>query len=222
MKKRQNSNLQKLIMSYKHPIMKLVKDANKESPNKPHISDKEAEEAIKKLLAWIGEDPSREGLIETPKRVIKAFKEYFKGYHQNAVEDLAKTFGDVEGYDDMVIEKNITLESHCEHHMAPIIGVAHVSYIPNKKVVGLSKLARTVEIFSKRLQTQERLTMQIAKTLMSALDAKGVAVTIDAAHQCMTMRGIKKEKATTVTNYFLGSFKEDLSIQNRYLKYIGK
>ena len=202
--------------------MKLVKDINKESSNKPQVSDKEAEEAIKKLLAWIGEDPSREGLQETPKRVVKAFKEYFKGYHQNAVEDLSKTFGDVEGYDDMVIEKNITLESHCEHHMAPIIGVAHVSYIPNKKVVGLSKLARTVEIFSKRLQTQERLTMQIAKTLMGALDAKGVAVTIDAAHQCMTMRGIKKEKATTVTNYFLGSFKEDLSIQNRYLKYIGK
>ena len=202
--------------------MKLVKDIIKESSNKPQVSDKEAEEAIKKLLAWIGEDPSREGLQDTPKRVVKAFKEYFKGYHQNAEKDLSKTFGDVEGYDDMVIEKNITLESHCEHHMAPIIGVAHVSYIPNKKVVGLSKLARTVEIFSKRLQTQERLTMQIAKTLMSALDAKGVAVTIDAAHQCMTMRGIKKEKATTVTNYFLGSFKEDLSIQNRYLKYIGK
>ena len=202
--------------------MKLVKDINKETSNKPQVSDKEAEEAIKKLLTWIGEDPSREGLQETPKRVVKAFKEYFKGYHQNAEKDLSKTFGDVEGYDDMVIEKNITLESHCEHHMAPIIGVAHVSYIPNKKVVGLSKLARTVEIFSKRLQTQERLTMQIAKTLMSALDAKGVAVTIDAAHQCMTMRGIKKEKATTVTNYFLGSFKEDLSIQNRYLKYIGK
>ena len=202
--------------------MKLVKDVNKNIQNKPQVSDKEAEEAIKKLLSWIGEDPSREGLQETPKRVVKAFKEYFKGYHQNAEADLSKTFGDVEGYDDMVIEKNITLESHCEHHMAPIIGVAHVSYIPNKKVVGLSKLARTVEIFSKRLQTQERLTMQIAKTLMSALDAKGVAVTIDAAHQCMTMRGIKKEKATTVTNYFLGSFKEDLSIQNRYLKYIGK
>ena len=202
--------------------MKLVKDINKESSNKPQVSDKEAEEAIKKLLAWIGENPSREGLQETPKRVVKAFKEYFKGYHQNAEKDLSKTFGDVEGYDDMVIEKNITLESHCEHHMAPIIGVAHVSYIPNKKVVGLSKLARTVEIFSKRLQTQERLTMQIAKTLMSALNAKGVAVTIDAAHQCMTMRGIKKEKATTITNYFLGSFKEDLSIQNRYLKYIGK
>jgi len=201
--------------------MKLVKDINKDSASKPQVSDKEAEEAVKKILTWIGEDPTREGLIETPKRVVKAFKEYFKGYSQNAESDLSKTFGDVEGYDDMVIEKNITLESHCEHHMAPIIGVAHVSYIPNKKVVGLSKLARTVEIFSKRLQTQERLTMQIAKTLMSALDAKGVAVTIDAAHQCMTMRGIKKERATTVTNYFLGSFKEDLGIQNRYLKYIG-
>tara|TARA_B100000989_G_scaffold75509_1_gene53436 strand:- start:268 stop:876 length:609 start_codon:yes stop_codon:yes gene_type:complete len=201
--------------------MKLVKDIIKESTSKPQVSDKEAEEAVKKILTWIGEDPNREGLIETPKRVVKAFKEYFKGYSQNAESDLSKTFGDVEGYDDMVIEKNITLNSHCEHHMAPIIGVAHVSYIPNKKIVGLSKLARTVEIFSKRLQTQERLTMQIAKTLMSALDAKGVAVTIDAAHQCMTMRGIKKERATTVTNYFLGSFKEDLSIQNRYLKYIG-
>ena len=202
--------------------MKLVKDTEKDLIKKPEVTDKQAEEAFETILKWIGEDPSREGLLETPKRVVKAFKEYFKGYHQNADKDLTKTFGDVEGYDDMVVEKNITLESHCEHHMAPIIGVAHVAYIPNQKVVGLSKLARTVEIFSKRLQTQERLTMQIASTLMKALDAKGVAVTIDAAHQCMTMRGIKKEKATTVTNYFLGSFKEDLSIQNRYLKYIGK
>ena len=202
--------------------MKLVKDADKSSPKKPEVSDKQAEEAFKIILKWIGEDPNREGLIETPKRVIKAFKEYFKGYHQDAEADLSKTFGDVEGYDDMVVEKNITLESHCEHHMAPIIGVAHVAYIPNKKVVGLSKLARTVEIFSKRLQTQERLTMQIAKTLMESLDAKGVAVTINAAHQCMTMRGVKKEKATTVTNYFLGSFREDLGIQNRYLGYIKK
>ena len=200
--------------------MKLVKETSKVVEQK--ISDKEAEEAFIKILNWMGEDPSREGLIETPKRVIKAFKEYFKGYHQDAHSDLSKTFGDVEGYDDMVVEKNITLESHCEHHMAPIIGVAHVAYIPNKKVVGLSKLARTVEIFSKRLQTQERLTMQIAKTLMESLDAKGVAVTINAAHQCMTMRGVKKEKATTVTNYFLGSFREDLSIQNRYLGYIKK
>ena len=202
--------------------MKLVKDINKSSSKKVEVSDKQAEEAFKTILQWIGEDPNREGLIETPKRVIKAFKEYFKGYHQDAQADLSKTFGDVEGYDDMVVEKNITLESHCEHHMAPIIGIAHVAYIPNKKVVGLSKLARTVEIFSKRLQTQERLTMQIAKTLMNSLDAKGVAVTIDAAHQCMTMRGVKKEKATTVTNYFLGSFREDLSIQNRYLRYIKK
>ena len=169
-----------------------------------------------------GEDPEREGLKETPKRVVKAFKEYFGGYNKDPNQILLKTFGDVEGYDDMVVEKNISLESHCEHHMAPIIGVVHIAYIPNKKVVGLSKLARTVEIFSKRLQTQERLNMQIAQTLMRGLDAKGVAVTIDAAHQCMTMRGIKKERATTVTNYFLGSFKDDLSIQNRYLKYIGK
>ena len=202
--------------------MKLVKDIEKSSSKKPEVTDKQAEEAFKTILIWIGENPTREGLIETPKRVVKAFKEYFRGYHQDANEDLIKTFGDVEGYDDMVVEKNITLESHCEHHMAPIIGVAHIAYIPNKKVVGLSKLARTVDIFSKRLQTQERLTMQIAKTLMKALDAKGVAVTIDAAHQCMTMRGIKKEKATTVTNYFLGSFKEDLSFQNRYLRHIAK
>ena len=186
------------------------------------VSKEEAEKAIKTILKFVGENPDREGLVETPKRVIKAFQEYFGGYLINPDDYLAKTFGDVEGYDDMVVEKNITLESHCEHHMAPIIGVAHVAYIPNKKVVGLSKLARTVDVFSKRLQTQERLTMQIASTLMKALDAKGVAVTIDAAHQCMTMRGIKKEKATTVTNYFLGSFKEDLSIQNRYLSYLGK
>ena len=202
--------------------MKLVKDADKLSQKKPEVTDKQAEEAFKTILRWIGEDPSREGLLETPKRVVKAFKEYFKGYHLDASTELSKTFGDVEGYDDMGVEKNITLESHCGHHMAPIIGVAHIAYIPNQKVVGLSKLARTVEVFSKRLQTQERLTMQIAKTLMNSLDAKGVAVTIDAAHQCMTMRGVKKEKATTVTNYFLGTFREDLGIQNRYLRYIKK
>ena len=210
-------------MSYKNDVyMKLVKDIDKSSSKKPEVTDKQAEEAFKLILSWIGEKPDREGLVETPKRVVKAFKEYFKGYHMDANADLSKTFGDVEGYDDMVVEKNITLESHCEHHMAPIIGVAHIAYIPNKKVVGLSKLARTVEVFSKRLQTQERLTMQVAKTLMTALDAKGVAVTIEAAHQCMTMRGIKKERATTVTNYYLGSFKEDLSFQNRYLRYIAK
>ena len=186
------------------------------------ITDKEAEEAFVKILKWIGEDPSREGLIETPKRVTKAFREYFKGYQEDPHKILDKTFGDVNGYDDMVVQKNISVQSHCEHHMAPIIGKAHVAYIPNQRVVGLSKIARVVEIFSKRLQTQERLTMQIAKTLMESLDAKGVAVTIDSTHQCMTMRGIKKEQATTVTNFYLGQFKDDLSYQNRYLRFIAK
>ena len=199
--------------------MKLVKEINKSSIES-EISEKEAEEAFKTILTWIGEDPNREGLLETPKRVVKAFKEYFKGYKENPNQILDKTFGDVDGYDDMVVQKNISVQSHCEHHMAPIIGKAHVAYIPKKRVVGLSKLARVVEVFSKRLQTQERLTMQIANTLMKSLDAKGVAVTIDSTHQCMTMRGIKKEQASTVTNYYLGQFKEDLSYQNRYLRFI--
>jgi len=202
--------------------MKLVKDTDNKNLETNKISDKEAEEAFKTILAWMGEDPTREGLLETPKRVVKAFKEYFGGYTEDAEKILDKTFGDVEGYDDMVVEKNISVTSHCEHHMAPIVGTAHVAYIPKDRVVGLSKLARVVEVFSKRLQTQERLTMQVAQALMKSLDAKGVAVTIDAAHQCMTMRGIKKENATTVTNYFLGQFKEDLSIQNRYLRFISK
>ena len=200
--------------------MKLVKNENQKKLDT--ISDKEAEEAFIKILQWLGEDPSREGLLETPKRVTKAFKEYFKGYKEDPKEILSKTFGDVNGYDDMVIQKNISVQSHCEHHMAPIIGVAHVAYIPKDRVVGLSKLARVVEVFSKRLQTQERLTMQIATTIMDSLDAKGVAVSIDSTHQCMTMRGIKKEQATTVTNYYLGKFKEDLSYQNRYLRFIAK
>jgi GTP cyclohydrolase I len=200
--------------------MKLVKDTDNKIIETNKVSDKEAEEAFKTILNWIGEDPSREGLLETPKRVVKAFKEYFGGYSEDVEKILNKTFGDVEGYDDMVVEKNISVNSHCEHHMAPIVGIAHVAYIPRNRVVGLSKLARVVEVFSKRLQTQERLTMQVAETLMKSLDAKGVAVTIDAAHQCMTMRGIKKENATTVTNYFLGQFKEDLSVQNRYLRFV--
>ena len=171
--------------------MKLVKENNDKDLEANKVSDKEAEEAIIKILTWIGEDPS---------------------------QVLDKTFGDIEGYDDMVVQKNISVQSHCEHHMVPIIGMAHVAYIPKERVVGLSKLARVVDVFSKRLQTQERLTLQIAKSIMNALDAKGVAVTIDAAHQCMTTRGIKKERASTVTNYFLGQFKDDLSIQNRYLR----
>ena len=201
--------------------MKLVKNEKEKTLNSG-VSEEEVEEAFVKIIKWIGEDPSREGLLSTPKRLVKAFKEYFKGYNEDPEKILEKTFGDVLGYDDMVIQKNISLQSHCEHHMAPIIGVAHIAYIPNKRVVGLSKLARVVEVFSKRLQTQERLTMQIANTLMESLDAKGVAVSIDASHQCMTMRGIKKEQATTITNYYLGQFKEDLSYQNRYLRFISK
>jgi len=202
--------------------MKLVEDTENTSKESEKISEKEAEEAFIKIIKWIGENPSREGLVSTPKRLVKAYKEYFKGYSEDPKKVLEKTFGDVKGYDDMVIQKNISVQSHCEHHMAPIIGVAHIAYIPSLRVVGLSKLARVVEVFSKRLQTQERLTMQIANTLMEALNAKGVAVSIEATHQCMTMRGIKKEQATTITNYYLGKFKEDLGYQNRYLRFISK
>jgi len=202
--------------------MKLVKETDPAIKKDHQVSDEKAEDAIRTILQWIGENPNREGLVSTPKRVVKAFKEYFKGYKENPDQYLSKTFTEVEGYDDMVIEKNISIHSHCEHHMAPITGVAHVAYIPSSKVVGLSKLARVVEVFAKRLQTQERLTMQIAKTIMEVLQPRGVAVTIDAAHQCMTTRGVKKEKTTTVTNYFLGAFKDDLSFQNRYLRYINK
>ena len=202
--------------------MKLVKGTDKLQEKNQNISDQEAEEAIEILIRWIGEDPEREGLKSTPKRVVRAYKEYFQGYKEDPAKHLTKTFTEIEDYDDMIIEKDISIRSHCEHHMAPIIGVAHIAYIPSKKVVGLSKLARVVEAYSKRLQTQERLTMQIAKTIMNVLQPRGVAVTIDAMHQCMTSRGIKKEKTTTVTNYFLGAFKEDLSFQNRYLRYINK
>ncbi len=203
--------------------MKLVKNKEETDLVKKHqVSDEKAAEAIETIIKWIGEDPKREGLKSTPTRVVKAFKEYFSGYDENPADYLKKTFKEVDGYDDMVIEKNISIRSHCEHHMAPIIGVAHVAYIPKEKVVGLSKLARVVEAFAKRLQTQERLTMQIAKTIMGVLQPRGVAVTIDAVHQCMTSRGIKKENTKTVTNYFLGAFKDDLSFQNRYLRYINK
>ena len=202
--------------------MKLVKETDQLYRKNKEISDKKAEDAIKTIIEWVGENPEREGLKSTPKRVVKAFKEYFQGYKQNPEECLSKTFTEVDEYDDMVIEKNISVRSHCEHHIAPIVGVAHVAYVPSKKVVGLSKLARVVEVFSKRLQTQERLTMQIAKTIMDVLQPRGVAVTVDASHQCMTNRGVKKEGATTITNYFLGAFKDDLGFQNRYLRYINK
>ena len=178
------------------------------------ISKEEAEKAIKTILKYVGEDPNREGLIETPKRVIKAFEEYFGGYLINPDDYLEKTFGDVEGYDDMVIQKNISIHSHCEHHMAPIIGVVHVAYIPSEKVVGLSKLARVVDAYARRLQTQERLTMQVANSIYKGLKSHGSAVSIDAEHQCMTTRGIRKEGATTITNYFTGVFRDSQNLQN--------
>ena len=186
------------------------------------ISKEEAKKAIQTILKYIGENPDREGLIETPKRVIKAFDEYFSGYAEDPQLYLEKTFGDVEGYDDMVIQKNISIQSHCEHHMAPIIGIAHVAYIPSEKVVGLSKLARVVEAYSRRLQTQERLTMQIANAINKGLKAHGTAVCIDAVHQCMTTRGVMKENASTVTNYFTGSFRDSQSLQQRFLSYINQ
>ena len=186
------------------------------------ISKEEAKKAIQIILKYIGENPDREGLIETPTRVIKAFDEYFSGYADDPQLYLEKTFGDVEGYDDMVIQKNISIQSHCEHHMAPIIGIAHVAYIPSEKVVGLSKLARVVEAYSRRLQTQERLTMQIANAINKGLKAHGTAVCIDAVHQCMTTRGVMKENASTVTNYFTGSFRDSQSLQQRFLSYINK
>ena len=186
------------------------------------ISKEEAKKAIQTILKYIGENPEREGLIETPKRVIKAFDEYFSGYLESPQEYLEKTFGDVEGYDDMVIQKNISIQSHCEHHMAPIIGIAHVAYTPSEKVVGLSKLARVVDAFSRRLQTQERLTMQIANAINKGLKAHGTAVCVDAVHQCMTTRGVMKENATTITNYFTGSFRDSHSLQQRFLSYINQ
>ena len=200
--------------------MKLVKNIEESKNKLSKVSDEEAEQAFRTIIECIGEDPKREGLKGTPKRLVRAYKEYFQGYSQDAKKFLSKTFSQVDGYDDMIVEKNITVESHCEHHVAPIIGVAHIAYIPTKNIVGLSKLARVVEAFSKRLQTQERLTMQVAKTIMDTLDARGVAVTIEATHQCMTMRGVRKAKASTVTNHYLGLLKEDLSYQNRYLRFI--
>ena len=184
------------------------------------ISKEEAEKAIKTILKYVGEDPNRECLIETPKRVIKAFEEYFGGYLINPDDYLEKTFGDVEGYYDMVIQKNISIHSHCEHHMAPIIGVVHVAYIPSEKVVGLSKLARVVDAYARRLQTQDRLTMQVANSIYKGLKSHGSAVSIDAEHQCMTTRGIRKEGATTITNYFTGVFRDSQNLQKRFLTYI--
>ena len=160
----------------------------------------QAEKAVKTLIEWAGDDPTREGLIETPKRVVKAYEQFFEGYDLDPEEILRKTFEEVEGYDEMVIVKDIRLESHCEHHIVPILGKAHIGYIPNNRVVGISKLARIVDVFGKRLQTQETMTSQIANVIQKVLDPKGVAVVIDASHQCMTTRGVHKPESSTVTS----------------------
>lgn len=185
-------------------------------------SQEQAMEAVKTLIRWAGDDPEREGLIETPKRVINAYQEFFKGYTENPQEIISKTFEEVEGYDEMVLLKNMRLESHCEHHMVPIIGVAHIAYIPKVRVVGISKIARLLDVYAKRLQTQETMTAQIADTLNETLEPKGVAVVIDAAHQCMTTRGVHKAGTTTVTSRMLGVFKQDARTRAEFISLIDK
>jgi GTP cyclohydrolase I len=177
----------------------------------------EAEAAVALLLRWIGEDPSREGLVGTPERVVRAWQEFCSGYSEDPAAMLKRTFEDVEGYDDMVMLRNIRLESHCEHHLVPILGSAHVAYMPNKRVVGISKLARVIDSFARRLQTQETLTAQVAETIQSELQPKGVAILIDAQHQCMTTRGVRKPNVSMVTTRFTGIFQSDPDLQRRFL-----
>ena len=188
----------------------------KKETNRP--SKEEAMKAVKTLISWAGDNPSREGLIDTPKRVVEAYEEFFSGYNEDPYKVLDKTFSDVEGYDDIIILRDINIETHCEHHIVPILGVAHVAYLPNEKVVGLSKLARVVEVYCRRLQTQETLTMQILHTIDEVLQPRGVAVMIDAKHQCMTTRGIYKPNVSTVTTKFLGLFREDSELRQRFIR----
>ena len=188
-------------------------------PRKP--SRKKAEDAIHTLLLWAGEDPRREGLIDTPKRVAKAYQDWFSGYQQNPVQYLKRTFEEVEGYDEMIVLRDIAFESHCEHHMAPIIGKAHVGYLPSNKVVGISKLARVVEAFARRFQVQEKMTAQIANCIQDVLQPRGVGVVIEATHQCMTTRGIHKDGVSMVTSQMVGSFRKDARTRAEFLRMIG-
>jgi len=183
-------------------------------------SRKQAEEAVKTLIKWAGDNPEREGLIETPKRVVNSYKEFFSGYDSKPEQILSKTFDEVEGYDEMVIVRNITIESHCEHHMVPFIGIAHIGYIPNKRIVGISKLARIADVFAKRLQTQEIMTAQIADTINEVLKPKGVAVVIDAQHQCMTTRGTHKTESSTITSRMLGLFRTNSNTRSEFMNLI--
>ena len=181
-------------------------------------SQEEAMDAVRTLIAWAGDDPKREGLLDTPKRVTKAYKEWFAGYDEDPVTYLSRTFDDVQGYDDIVMLKNIDVESHCEHHMAPFLGKAFVASMPTRAVVGISKLARVVEIFAKRLQTQETMTAQICDAITESLAPMGVAVLIDAEHQCMSTRGVHHKDVTTITTQFTGVFKTDKDLRNRFLR----
>ena len=183
-------------------------------------SREEAEEAVKTLISWAGDDPTREGLIETPKRVVKSYEEFYAGYDQDPAEILSKVFEEIEGYDEIVLVKNILLESHCEHHMVPILGKAHVAYLPDKRVVGLSKLARVVDLFAKRLQTQETMTAQIADTIDEVLKPKGVAVVVDAEHQCMSSRGVSKKGASTITSRMIGVFRDNQKSRMEFMNLI--
>ena len=181
---------------------------------------KEAEDAVRTLISWAGDDPTREGLIETPKRVVKSYEEFYNGYGQDPAEILSKVFEEIEGYDEIVLVKDILLESHCEHHMVPILGKAHVAYLPDKRVVGLSKLARVVDLYAKRLQTQETMTAQIADTINDVLKPKGVAVVIDAEHQCMSSRGVSKKGTSTVTSRMLGVFRDNQKSRMEFMNLI--
>ena len=194
--------------------------AKKESSNNHKPSREEAKEAVKTMLAWAGDNPNREGLIETPERVVSAYEEFFAGYDMDPDAILDKTFEEVAGYDEMVIVKDVRLESHCEHHMVPFIGIAHVAYIPHKRVVGISKLARIVDVYAKRLQTQETMTAQIADTIQRVLEPRGVAVVIDAEHQCMTTRGVHKSETSTVTSRMLGIFRTDERTRSEFMNLI--
>ncbi|MFY9642207.1 MAG: GTP cyclohydrolase I FolE [Rhodomicrobium sp.] len=186
----------------------------------PRPGRKEAEEAVRTLIAWAGDDPSREGLLETPSRVVEAFEEFFAGYEGDPYDILSRTFEDVQGYDDLVMLRDIRIESHCEHHMLPIVGLAHIAYIPRGRVVGISKLARVVDIYAKRLQTQETMTAQIANAIEEVLQPHGVAVMIDALHECMTTRGVHKPGTTTITTLFTGIFKTDPEYRERFMQLV--
>jgi len=184
-------------------------------------SRKKAEEAVRTLLCWAGDDPGREGLQDTPKRVVSAYEEYFSGYNDDPLDILKRTFTETEDYDEMVVLRDIRFESHCEHHLAPIIGKAHVAYLPDCRIVGISKLVRVVEIYAKRLQVQERMTAQIANAIQDVLKPKGVAVVVDAAHQCMTMRGVRKPGVSMITSHMLGGFRTNTATRREFLAMIG-